>query len=120
MIMTSLEDVLAFLRPRLNSATGPDEIAKMMAPLASDFGWAYLGGSGSRQQIFQLEGNLRAVFQFSGTDMLVAYGIYRNTDPWKKTPSGQMSPVSNSEVSLILVEGENEQPERPHSMHQQR
>jgi hypothetical protein len=105
--MTSLEDVLAFLGPRLNGATGPGEIARIMAPLASDSGWAYLGGSGSRQQIFHLEGNLRAVFLFSGKDNLVAYGVYRDTEPWKKTPNGQVSPVSNSDVLLILVEGKD-------------
>lgn len=101
--MTSLEEILQFLRPRLNKATGPDEIATIMAPLASDFGWAYLGGSGSRQQIFQLEGNLRVVFQFNGADKLVAYGAYLSTELWKKTPRGQVSPVSNSDVPLILV-----------------
>lgn len=106
--MTTPEDILKFLQPRLNGATRSDEITAMMIPFASDSGWAYLGGSGSRQQIFQLEGNLRAVFQFNGTDKLEAYGVYRSTESWKQTPEVQVSPAPSSDLSLILVEDKND------------
>lgn len=105
--MTSPEDMLAFLKPRLTGATRPDDIATMMAPLASDSAWAYLGGSGARQQIFRLRGDLRVVFEFDGTDKLVAYGAYRNAKPWEKGPGAQVSAVSGSDVSLILVGGKS-------------
>ncbi|MGH6847723.1 MAG: hypothetical protein ACREC0_09850 [Methylocella sp.] len=107
-MVTSPEDVLAFLRPHLTGATGPDQIAKIMAPLALDSAWAYLGGSGSRQQIFQLDGNTRAVFQFGAADNLVAYGAYHDNKPWERKPAGaNVSPVSGSDVSLILVTGKS-------------
>jgi len=105
--MTTPDDLLKYLQPRLNGATRSDEITTMMIPFVSDSGWAYLGGSGSRQQIFQLEGNLRAVFQFSGADKLEAYGVYRSAESWKKTPGVQVPPASSSDVSLILVEEQN-------------
>lgn len=105
--MTSPEDMVAFLKPRLTGTTRPEEVAAMMAPLASDSAWAYLGGSGLRQRIFRLAGDLRVVFEFDGADHLVAYGAYRTGAPWERDASGtQVSPVSGSEVTLVLVGGE--------------
>jgi hypothetical protein len=101
-MMTSPDDILALVKSRVTGATRCEEIAALMAPLASDSAWAHLGGSGARQQIFQLHGDLRAVFQFDTDDRLVAYGAYRSTEPWEKDQT-RMSPVSSSDVSLFLV-----------------
>jgi hypothetical protein len=105
-MMTSPEKILAYLKPRVSGATHRGEIATLMAPLASDSAWVHLGGSGARQQIFLLHGDLRAVFQFDTGDRLVAYGAYRSTELWEKNQtSTPVSPVSSSDVSLIFVSG---------------
>lgn len=101
--MTSPEDVLTFLKPRLTGAMRPEEIATLMAPLASGSAWAYLGGSGARQQIFRLSGNLRAVFQFGVAEKLIAYGAYCSVEPWEKELVEPVSPVSGLSISLILL-----------------
>ena len=105
--MTSPDDILTFLKSRVTSAMNPGEIASIMASLASDSAWVYLGGSGARRQLFLLPGGLRAVFQFDGADRLVGYGAYQSTEPWEKDQTGTLvSPVSGSDVELILVSGE--------------
>jgi hypothetical protein len=104
-VTTSPEDILNCLKPHLSGATQADEVAALMASLTSDFAWAYLGGSGARQQIFRIEGDLRAVFEFDAADKLVAYGAYCDHEPWEAVPAGApTSPVSSSDVSLILVD----------------
>ena len=72
-----------------------------MAQPASDSGWIYLGESDARQQIFRLNGNLRAVFEFDRNDRLVAYGSFETTEPWKQDGSEPMVP--DSDVPLILL-----------------
>ena len=99
--MNSPDELLAFLKQRVNSNTTASDIGELIGPLASDSVWAYLGGSGARQQIFRLSGDLRAVFEFDGNDRLVAYGAYSSSKPWIKTASAD--PVSSDEVSLILL-----------------
>ncbi|HST62319.1 MAG TPA: hypothetical protein VLK84_26685 [Longimicrobium sp.] len=101
--MTSPQDLLAFLQPRLSAASGPDDVAALMAPLASDSAWVHLGGSGARQQLFRLPGDVRAVFQFDGTDRLVAYGAWRGTEPWEV--GGDDTPLmpAGPDVPLIFV-----------------
>ena len=99
--MTSPEDIMEFLKPHLTGSTYRDDIATLMAPLALDSVWVHLGGSGARQQIFMLHENMRAVFQFDAGDRLVAYGVYRSTEPWEKDKKN--APVSSSDVSLTLV-----------------
>jgi|SRR5262245_35293029 len=107
--MGSPDELLAFLQSHVNVLATESDIAKIMRPLASDSAWAYLGGSGARQQIFRLPGDLRAVFQFDGYDRLVAYGAYRTAAPWREVKAGESAdPVSSPEVSLILVDPSRE------------
>src|SRR5438105_15521549 len=91
-MMTSPNDILVFVKQHVTGATRCDEIATLMAPLASDSAWVHLGGSGARQQTFLLHGDLRAVFQFDAGDRLMAYGAYRSTEPWEKDQA-RISPV---------------------------
>jgi hypothetical protein len=78
----TIDELVAFLGPRLSSATKVDDVAALMAPLASDSAWVYLGGSGARQQIFRVADDTRAVFQFTGDDLLTAYAVYQSDDAW--------------------------------------
>ena len=100
--MNSADELLAFLKPRVNSSTTAFDIAELMQSLASDSVWAFLGGSGARQQTFRLPEDLRAVFQFDGSDRLVAYGAYRSSRPWRKEASAD--PIGPDEVSLIFLQ----------------
>lgn len=99
--ITSPQDLLAFLRPRLSAADGPDDVAALVAPLASDSAWVHLGGSGARQQLFRFPGDVRAVFQFDGMDRLVAYGVWRGTGPWASGADTVMP--AGPDVPLIFV-----------------
>ena len=101
--MTSPQDLLAFLQPRLSAAARPDDVAALMAPLASDSAWVHLGGSGARQQLFLFPGDVRAVFQFDGTDRLVAYGAWRGTEPWERGGADALVMPAGPDVPLIFV-----------------
>lgn len=102
--LTSPDDILALLKLRVSGDTHHDEIATLMAPLALDSAWVYLGGSGARQQIYLLPNGVRVVFQFDVNDWLVAYGSYQTTDSWDKDQVGaSISPVHGSAVTMILV-----------------
>src|SRR5436309_15601540 len=98
--MTSAE-LSAYIRGNASRETAVDDVAELMAPHASDSRWIYLGGSGARQQIFRLNGNLRAVFEFDRNDRLVAYGSYETTEPWKQDGSDPAMPPSD--VLLVLL-----------------
>lgn len=87
--------LLAMLRDRVDRTTRVDDVAALMAPLASDSAWVHLGGSGTRQQIFRIGARQRAVFEFDGDDRLVAYGAYDSSGTWPEE-----MPVSDG---LILV-----------------
>lgn len=105
-LITPPDEILAFLKSHLTGATQLGEIDTLMASQVLDSAWVYLGGSGMRQQIFLLHGNLRVIFQFDADDWLVAYGVYRSTEPWEKGEADVLvSPVSSSDVSLIFVPG---------------
>ena len=98
--MTSAE-LPAYNRANVSRETAVDDVAELMAQPASDSGWIYLGESDARQQIFRLNGNLRAVFEFDRNDRLVAYGSFETTEPWKQDGSEPMVP--DSDVPLILL-----------------
>src|SRR5689334_12075871 len=83
---TSPESVNQFLQAHVGPTTTTSDVEALMKPHARSSGWVHLGGTGARQQVFQLSGDLRAVFQFDGRDRLVAYGAYQATDPW---PGGE-------------------------------
>jgi hypothetical protein len=96
-----IDELATFLAPRLSAATTVDDVAALMSPLASDSTWAYLGGSGARQQFFRFADDGRAVFQFSGDDLLTAYAVYRTDDVWPADESRSVMPVTG--VALIVV-----------------
>jgi hypothetical protein len=96
-----IDELATFLAPCLSAATTVDDVAALMSPLASDSRWAYLGGSGARQQFFRLPDHVRAVFQFSGDDLLTAYAVYRTDDRWPADGSKSILPVAG--VPLIVV-----------------
>lgn len=102
--MTSPDDVNAFLKPRVSSATTVADVEALMTPLSLDSAWVHLGGTGARQQIFRLAGDLRALFQFDGEDRLVAYAAYRSADGWPNDKTGEsVPPLSSPSVPLIFV-----------------
>jgi len=81
----------------------PSDIATLMAPLALDSAWVYLGGSGARQQVFLLQNNLRVMFQFHAGERLVAYGAYQCEEVWEKDQADMLiSSPPGVDVPLII------------------
>ncbi len=102
--MTSPDEVNAFLEPRVSSASTVANVEALMTPLSLGSVWVHLGGTGARQRIFRLAGDLRALFQFDGEDRLVAYAGYRSADGWPDGKSGEpVPPLSRPSVPLTFV-----------------
>lgn len=105
--MITTKDISEFLIEHLENSANTEDIAKIMKTLEIDSAWVYLGGSGARQQIFQLRNNVRVVFQFDGDDNLVAYGVYESEETLENDRKNfKIYPVSGPDVLLNYVNRE--------------
>ncbi len=78
--LNTIQGMSEFLATRIGGAAHCDEIAALMAPLATDSRWVYLGGSGARQRIYRVSPEMCVVFQFGHDDVLVAYGVFPSSE----------------------------------------
>jgi hypothetical protein len=103
--MITTADILEFLKLCLRDSVDAAYVSKIMRPLEIDSAWVHLGGSGARQQIFQLRDNVRIVFQFDGEDHLQAYGVYKSKEALESDKNNStVYPVSGPDISLIYFE----------------
>jgi hypothetical protein len=101
--LNTIQGMLEFLGTRISGATHCDEIAELMAPLATDSSWVHLGGSGARQRIYRVSPELCVVFQFGHDDLLTAYGVF----PGSELENAPQHTAPSIGQGLILVSPES-------------